>query len=212
MSQTNDIYTLIKEKIVKGEYPPSVSLTETDLATQFSASRNTIKKVLLMLEKENLVTIEQNKSAKVRSFTLDQILKYLELREVLEGFIIRKAIDNITKGQIVQLKQILSITKMHLQNRNLLEYSINSQLFHQVIYDACPNEEAINITVTLKNQISKYDMKTILVPGRDIQSFSEHSDILDAIERKDADQAELLMRRHVSNVRKVFSDNYSLLF
>jgi DNA-binding GntR family transcriptional regulator len=45
-----------------------------------------------MLEKERLVTIELNKGAKVRSYSLSEVLEFLELRAFLEGFITRKAV------------------------------------------------------------------------------------------------------------------------
>lgn len=211
-NQTIDVYHMVKEKILNGEYLPSASLTETDLSNQFGVSRNTVKKVLLMLEKENLVTITLNKSAKVRAFTSDEVLKYLEVREVLEGLIVKKVVEQITDEQIAKLENILKMMESNLQNKELLEYSKYNQLFHSLIYEACPNEEAVNITITLKNQISKYNMKTILIPGRDVQSFTEHSAILNAIKRKDAESAEVLMRNHISNIRKMFRDHYTLLF
>jgi DNA-binding GntR family transcriptional regulator len=68
------------------------------------------------------------------------------------------------------------------------------------------------MTINLKNQMSKYNTKTILVPGRDSQSFAEHSAIYDAIKNRDPELAEALMVRHISNVRKTFEENYTLLF
>lgn len=60
--------------------------------------------------------------------------------------------------------------------------------------------------------MSKYNTKTILISGRDNQSFAEHSAIYDAIKNRDPDLAEALMIRHINNVRKTFNENFSLLF
>lgn len=212
MSRTEIVYNALKDEIQKGSYKPSENLPETELAVKYSVSRNTIKKALLMLEKENLVTIETNKGAKVKSYSLNEVLEYLELRACLEGFIIRKAVPHFTPDKIEQMESILSIMKNHLEKNELLLYSQNNQRFHSIIYDTCPNRTAVEMTLALKEQMSKYNTKTILIPGRDKQSFSEHSAILDAIKNHNEDLAESLMTLHVANVRKTFSENYSFLF
>lgn len=211
-NQTTEVYNSLKNKIINGEYFPSESLPEQELSKQYGVSRNTIKKVLLMLEKERLVTIELNKGAKVRSYSLSEVLEFLELRACLEGFISRKAVPAITDEQIIELGNILKIMKGHYDNQQLLLYSQNNQLFHNIIYTACPNKTAVEMTINLKTQMSKYNTKTILVPGRDSQSFAEHSAIYDAIKNRDPELAEALMVRHISNVRKTFEENYTLLF
>jgi len=207
-----EVYESIKNKIHKGEYSPSESLREQDLSNQYGVSRNTIKKALLLLEKEGLVTIEMNKGAKVRSYSLEEVLEYLELRASLEGFIIRRAVPFITDEQVTSMEEILKRMKKHYDNNELLQYSQNNQIFHQVIYDACPNRTAVDLTTNLKNQMRKYNTKTILIPGRSSQSYAEHSAILEAVKNRDAELAEALMLRHVNSVRRIFRENYSLLF
>lgn len=211
-TQTTQVYEALKKKIIKGDYSPSESLPEQELSNQYGVSRNTIKKVLLMLEKESLVTIELNKGAKVRSYSLNEVLEFLELRSCLEGFIIRQAVPAITDEQLQKLEQTLNTMKQHYEKHELLLYSQNNQVFHQTIYDACPNRTAVNMTINLKNQMRKYNTKTILIPGRDNQSFSEHHAIFEAVKNRDAELAQALMSRHILNVRKTFEDNFTLLF
>lgn len=211
-NQTMEVYESIKSKIHKGEYSPSESLREQDLSNQYGVSRNTIKKSLLLLEKEGLVTIEMNKGAKVRSYSLEEVLEYLELRASLEGFIIRRAVPVITDEQVTSMEETLKCMKKHYDNNELVQYSQNNQIFHQVIYDACPNRTAVDLTTNLKNQMRKYNTKTILIPGRSSQSYAEHSAILEAVKNRDAELAEALMLRHVNSVRRIFQENYSLLF
>jgi DNA-binding GntR family transcriptional regulator len=165
-----------------------------------------------MLEKESLVTIELNKGAKVRSYSLNEVLEFLELRSCLEGFIIRNAVPAITEEQLLDLEKTLNIMKQYYENHELLLYSQNNQIFHQTIYDACPNRTAVNMTINLKNQMRKYNTKTILIPGRDNQSFSEHHAIFEAVKNRDAELAQALMSRHILNVRKTFEENFTLLF
>ena len=165
-----------------------------------------------MLENEGLIILEENKGAKVRSYSMEEVLEYLDVRACLEGFIIRRAVPVITQEEIQEMEKILAIMKGYYAEHRLLEYSQNNQEFHKIIYDACPNRTAVNMTMNLKAQMSKYNTKTILVPGRDAQSFQEHSRILQAIKDRDPDKAEQYMTTHILNVRKTFEANYQLLF
>lgn len=211
-NRTASVYEDLKNKIVKGIYSPAENLPEVELAKTYSVSRNTIKKALLMLESESLVIIERNKGAKVRSYSVDEVMEYLQLRSVLEGFIVKLAVPCFTDDAIAQLQTILDKMQVARASHDLINYSGHNLQFHQVIYNVCPNRTAVNMTTALKTQMRKYNTKTILVPGRDIQSFSEHSAILDAIKNKNQDLAELLMRQHITNVRKTFAENLELLF
>lgn len=210
-AQTMQVYNSLKESILNGTYSPSESLKEMDLAQQYKVSRNTIKKCLLMLEKKGLVVIELNKGAKVRSYSLSEVLNFFELRAVLEGFIIKLAVPALKSDDIKHLEGILKTMKQHFNEKQLIEYSKCNQEFHSIIHKSCPNELAVEMSQTLKNQMSKYNTKTILVPGRSNESLAEHQAILDAIKANDADLAELKMKQHILNVRKTFEDNFSLL-
>ena len=209
---TTKVFETLKQEIFSGVYPPLAPLNEVKLASLFGASRNTVKKALLMLEKENLVSIELNKGAKVKSFSIEEVKELLELRVILERFIVGKTVPVVSSEDIEKMEKILEIMKKNIQVRDLLEYSKNNLLFHDVIYTACPNRAAVEMTTSLKVQLRRYNSKTILVPGRDSNSFQEHAAILAALKKRDVTQAELLVEQHILNVKKTFEDNLSLIF
>lgn len=209
---TGFVYKDLKTRITEGDISPSEQLVEMDLAQKYGVSRNTVKKALLMLEKEDLIVIEPNKGAKVRSYSIAEILDFLEIRSALEGLIAGLTAPVISDEQLGQLEETLKLMRQRKDSRDLLAYSQGNRAFHQIIYDACPNRKLAEMTITLKNQLSKYNIKTILVPGRDADSFAEHSALLEAFRKRDGQQAELMMRRHILNVRETFSKFHRLLF
>ena len=215
MARTNPttmVYESLKEKILSGAYSPSESLPEIELSKEYNVSRNTIKKALLMLENDAYVTIEMNKGAKVRSYSIQEVLDYLQLRVELEGFIVRLAVPCITEEQFQRMEGIFTQMGQCRAEGNLVGYSALNQQFHSILYDACPNKTARDILVRLKLQMRKYNTKTILVPGRDNHSYEEHRAILEAVRVRDAAEAERCVRAHVDNVRKTFQENLPLLF
>lgn len=215
MAKTNSttmVYESLKDKILRGIYSTSASLPEVELANEYNVSRNTIKKALLMLENDGYVTIEMNKGAKVRSYSSQEVLDYLQLRVELEGFIVRLAVPCITEAQFQRLDGIITQMGQRQKDGDLMGYSALNQQFHAIIYDACPNKTATDILIKLKQQMRKYNMKTILVPGRNTHSLQEHKAILEAIRLRDAAGAEAAVRTHVDSVRRTFQENLALLF
>lgn len=209
---SNDIYLDLKREISNGGYSPSFALTEVELSKKYGVCRNTVKKSLMMLEADGLVTLERNKGAKVKVYSIDEVLEFLEVREELESFIAKNAARNIKDDQIVQLSQLLEEMKEMKEKHALLEYSNRNRAFHKIIYEACTNKTAVELTLQLKEHMKKYNSKTILVPGRDESSLIEHTKILESIKNHNENDAELYMRIHIRNVADTFRKNFNLLF
>ena len=204
-------YQFIKDKILDGSFRPSQKLNESDLSKLIGVSRNTVKKALLKLERENLVEIEENKGATVKSHTLDEILNYLEIREVLEGLLARRAAASIGDGQLRELQDVYRKMEDHLKNNRLDEYSVLNRTFHQIIYDASENRQAVELVNVIKTQLLRYHLRTVLVPGRNHESLEEHRQILEALLARDPARAEESIRRHVGNIRKTIQTHHQIL-
>jgi DNA-binding GntR family transcriptional regulator len=209
--QTNNVYQELRQRILDGIFRPSESLTEVALASELSVSRSTIKKALLKLESENLVLIEENKRARVRWFSVEEVIQYLEVRELLEGFVMRQSVPLLGAAELKEMRAILSEMKKCLKSHDLIQYSQHNWRFHDVIYRVCPNRPAVDMVTAIKNQLKRYNIRTMLVQGRGEDSLEEHSKILSAIERRDADTAETQMRRHIANLRTVLQKHHELL-
>lgn len=210
-SQMDMTYQYIKDRILKGIFRPSQKLTETELVQQIGVSRNTIKKAFLKLEQENLIAIEKNKGATIKAFTLEEILNYLEIREVLEGLISRNAVRNISMNDLDKMHETLEQMKEFLANNNFDKYSENNRLFHAIIYAAASNRPAVDMIMMIRTQLLRYQFRTILVPGRTEASLQEHTKIYEAFRRKDETQVVEAVTSHISNVRRVIEQNYHFL-
>lgn len=200
------VFEQISQKIMDGTYSPGTQMVEADLAAEYEISRNTMKKVMLMLENKGYVTMEPNKSAKVRSFTHQEIEEMMQVRAALEGLVISLATPVMADEQIALMDSLMKTMKTHLDQGELLQYSEGNKLFHQVIYDACPNRTAVQMLTDLKNQIKKYNIKTILVLGRGAHSHAEHSAVLADLKNRDAEAAAQHMRAHIAGVSKTMKE------
>ena len=184
-------YEYIKQRILDGTYHPSQKVTELELAEVVGVSRNTIKKALLKLEQENLVKIEKNKGAYVKSFTLEEVLNYLEIREVLEGLVAKTAAENISDADSRKDEERPGFDgKPSEEMKRFDEYSNLNKEFHNIIYQASRNVQAVEMINIIKNQLLRYHFRTILVPGRNKSSYKEHQNIFAALKARDPNQVE----------------------
>ncbi|MGH0054590.1 MAG: GntR family transcriptional regulator [Sphaerochaetaceae bacterium] len=211
-NQTNKIYSQIKEKILNGEFKPSQSLIEMDLVKQFNSSRVTIKKALLMLKSENLIELPENKSARVRSFNIGEVIQFLDARILLEGYCATITAPVIDRDSLIAMEGFLEQMKMKYKASNIMEYSETNVRFHKCVYDACPNRVVVDMIWEIRNKISRYGFKTVLVPGRVDSSYIEHVNMLEAYKAHDAQRAYDSTVLHISNLKKTLNENYQLLF
>ncbi len=209
--QTDIAYLFIKKKIMEGDYRPSQKLTENELSKIIGVSRNTVKNALLKLEQENLVTVEPNKGASIKSFTLEEVLNYFEIREVLEGLVVKTVAKVISDSELTQLQKVLEAMSVKLEHNRLDEYSHLNRQFHNNIYQLASNVQAVELINMIKTQLIRYHFRTILIPGRNQESMKEHQRIYEALEKHDELEAQAAVMNHVSNVRQTIKENYQLL-
>ncbi|GGB48215.1 GntR family transcriptional regulator [Lentibacillus populi] len=212
MTRPVDIaYQFIKQKILDGTFQPAQKLNEIDLSSSIGVSRNTVKKALFKLQQEQLVEIKDNIGANVKSYTLDEVINYFEIREVLEGLVASRATANMTELQLEEMSETLKKMEDHLQNNRYDEYSKLNKVFHGIIYEASQNKQAVDMIKVIKTQLSRYQIRTLLVPGRNQNSFHEHKNILAALKSRDEESVKKEIMKHISNIRNTIRENSSFL-
>lgn len=193
-------YDYIKEKILNGSFHPAQRLVETQLSAEIAVSRNSVRKALQQLEKDRLISIETNKGAKVISLDINHILQYYEIRIALECIIMRAAAANITDAELAQLAATYDTMKELCEKQDYVNYSKNNIAFHNLIYVASRKPVIASMISEIKMQLSRYQIKTMLVPGRAKESLGEHKALLDALRERNAERAIEMITVHLSNV------------
>lgn len=210
-NRATEIYADLKKQILSGMIVSDKALTESRLAEQFGVSRNTVKKALLMLENDGLLTMEDSKTPHLFYVSLQEVSSLLDLRALLEAYIVENATPNISKADIAKMDQYLEQMRAHVEARELLQYIKCNQSLHETIYSNCNNKVALRMLAQLKDLLRKYNAKTILVPGRDVESLQEHIRVVDAIKAGDAAEASRQMKEHILNLKRTFEQNIELL-
>ncbi len=213
MVRANEIaYAYIKSRIQDGTFRPAQRLVEAQLVEDIGVSRNTIKKALMLLSREGLITIEDNKGATIRSLDLGEVIEYYEIRIALEKIVIQHAAKNITPSDLDEMAALLDRMKALSAQKDFDTYSECNRQFHNVIYRASQKPIIADIIQNIKTQLKRFQIKTMLVPGRADHSMEEHEAILNALRNHDAVAAEKMIITHVSHVVDTIVQYKNLFF
>lgn len=82
---------VLRQRIVRGDLPPGVRITEEALAEEFSVSRGPIRDALTQLSFEKLVEVQRPRGVYITGLTRDDVDQLYSLRGALEQLALSRA-------------------------------------------------------------------------------------------------------------------------
>ncbi len=205
LTLADDVFDQLRTAIVKGDLPPGSKINEPQLATQYGISRGPLREAIRRLEGCKLVEIKPNAGAKVVSLDVAQVSEIYEIRESLEGLACKLAAANSLPDDCQKLRDLLTRHEEQIESADWrLYYQKEGDLdFHYLVVQLSGNQRLFDLLCgELYHLLRLCRVQTSAQPSRPEQAFKEHHQIVDAIEKQDAELAEMLMRRHISSARK----------
>jgi DNA-binding GntR family transcriptional regulator len=188
--------------ILTGEYGPDERLVEEQLAERLGVNRTPVRQALAMLEAEGLVEVTPNRGATVCSFSVEDVWDIYHLRAALEGHAARRAAGRITPGELARLRDLTEEMEGlagrfedHEEETRAL-VGLNQE-FHGIIVEASRNKRLhrlIERTVEIPLIFRAFFWYT---PHERVIPNHYHRQILEALNKGDADRAGIIMREHV---------------
>ncbi len=191
--------------IVTGEIPAGKKISEPDLAKKYVVSRGPLREALRRLEGRGLVRHVPHSGARVVTLELEEVVELYVVREALEGMAARLAAEHISNAEIDALRALLDEHEQAVQRSKGREYfqQEGDLDFHYRIVQASKNEKLISLLCgELYHLVRMYRYRSSRTASRPHKALAEHRRVLDAIADRDAELAELLMRRHVAGARR----------
>ncbi len=196
------VYEILKKTIIFQEIPPGNKIDEESLARTLGVSRTPIRESLCRLENEGIVKIIPRRGAFVVKHSKERIIEILLVREVLEGFAARLAVDHMDERTIEEMKSLFKgFSESNIRDRSK-DYAQADLEFHTRIVKKSKNDFLISLMNILNDHIQMLRLRTVAIKGRAERSLSEHVRIIEALEKGNPSSAESLMRRHIRNIRK----------
>ncbi len=195
--KTEDIYEILKRRIIELDYEPGEVLNEVDVAEEFSISRTPIRKVFQQLSSDNLLNIVPRFGAQVAPIDFMYMKSVFEVTRVLDPFAVRLATKRINPKDVERLDEIVKRLRSYDINKEYKQAIIDDQSFHDIVFKNSLNpclEETLSDLHSHTERLWHYSQRYF----DDIDLFVDSLErILISIKDRDENAAEDHAREHI---------------
>lgn len=187
----------IRDDIVNGLLKPGESITIGRLARDLHVSSMPVRAALTRLEAEGLVVIAPQRGVMVSGISPEDLEEVFLIRSRLEGLGIYLACPHITEADLKTLRQLLADMRRSEKANDSKGWVRTNGQFHRLIFRAGQRPRLERLLSDLLNAGKRGRIVPRNVPGHMARRNAEHERILQALEAKDPDLAERMMREHL---------------
>ncbi|NJK44266.1 MAG: GntR family transcriptional regulator [Pleurocapsa sp. SU_196_0] len=191
----DEVYDHLKLEILSGQLPSGSRLAEIALAERLGVSRTPVREAVQRLAQDGLVEVAPNRGAKVRGVSAQEVEDVYAVREVLDGLAARLAASHRTKNDLRTMREALE--RLERANPQDFGAQVAADLeFHNAIAIASKNAALETTLRGLSQGVARVKLLTRAY-NQSLTTRDAHTQILEAIERGDATDAEERARGHV---------------
>lgn len=208
------IYSALKQAIVSMNVDTDIEeprLDKRQLARDLGVSRTPIREAIARLEQEGFVRTVPRKGVFVVRKTKQQILEMITVWAALESMAARLITFNASDQEIATLRKMFATFENDQVQAKIDEYSEANIQFHQAILkmSRCDllNQTARNLFLHMR----WIRARTISEDDRASRSIIDHMHIIEALEQRDTELAERLVREHTLNLAAHVEKNVDYL-
>ncbi|MFM8796053.1 MAG: GntR family transcriptional regulator [Betaproteobacteria bacterium] len=198
---TQRIVDSITSAIVERRLMPGTKLAEQRLADIFAVSRTVVRQALNQLSRDRLVTLEPAPGAFVATPSVEEAQQVFELRQMLEGAMMRLLVQRLSKAQIAELRAHLKAEREAIALNQVAERTRLLAHFHSLLARMTGNQVLEELQSDL---LSRSSLISLMYQSSQsaAESSAEHEAIVDALEHGQVDVAVQLAQSHIEQVER----------
>ena len=182
----------IRRRILTGSLRAGSKLHQEQLAVEFGMSRIPVRDAIRTLASEGLVSLQPRRTAVVTPVSLDDLAELYELRGAVEPMASALAVSKLGPADLLKMRG-------HLRTMNEtddhLEWLEANDAFHACLFENSGRPRMIALLRQAREQTRRYTGIRMADGRSDLDA--EHRLILAAVERRDAQAVEALVRAHL---------------
>jgi DNA-binding GntR family transcriptional regulator len=195
----NQAYQAIKEAITAANiyaHPNEIRLDERQLSQALGVSRTPIREAMTLLEQEGFLRTLPRRGVFIIRKTKREIVEMVQVWAALESMAARLATQRASDTEIARLRAMMADFQVTRPDEHMDEYSDANIAFHQAIIAMGGCDLIGDITKNLFLHVRAIRKVTISQDNRASRSIVDHMRIIEALESRNTELAESLVRRH----------------
>jgi DNA-binding GntR family transcriptional regulator len=196
------VHDEIRRRILAGELAPGARLVELSIAADLGVSRGPVRAAIRQLEAEGFVVVSPRRGASVATTTAAEALECYEIRTVLEDLSARLAATRRSDADIARMRAILREGQDCIDTGRWDDLGKLNNDFHVALAAASGNSQLVLLMKQYSQRIAWMFSRSAETRGE--RAWLEHTEIVDAVERRDAGDAAARANAHIESSRRQF--------
>lgn len=195
---SNVIYSNLKNAILNGNLVAGQQLKQSNIAKENNVSAIPVREAFKMLSADGLVEIIERKGTIVRTVSIDEVLKTLNIRYNVEPLALSWAIPHLGVSEINKAKEL---NEQQKQEQDILKRVLINKELHLTLIRPSQFEPLINFIEFLFNK-SIISPQTRLLHELDIVgAIDDHSDVIKHCEMFNVHEAITCLKEHINQAK-----------
>lgn len=192
-----DVYSRLRQAILRGELAPGSRLVESRLAGALGISRTPVREGIHKLERENLVKQGPSGGFFVAGLTREDVQETFGIRSVLESYAARMAAEKHEEKELVPLDRKIREYQACMDRGDLNSLLRINTEFHDLLYALSRSPRLIKMINDLRDQIFRFRQVLLKTEEWARISNEDHRLMLTFIRKRDGEGVENLVREHI---------------
>lgn len=202
-SLADRVYQSLKQAIMKVDLysqPEEPRLDERRLAEDLGVSRTPIREAISRLEQEGFVRTVRHRGVFIIRRTKGQIVEMITVWAALESMAARLITLHASTAEIATLRRMFATFEERQLRARIDEYSETNIAFHQNLLAMAKCGLLFSMADNLFAHVRSIRKRSLGEDDRVHRSIIDHMHIIEALEARDTEAAERLVREHTLNL------------
>ena len=199
--QSMRAYRAIRAAIAELELRPGQPLSEAVLTRRFGFGRMPVREAVDRLRHDGLLVAVPRRGLFVKPLDLNDVREIYEMLEALDGMVVRLVAPVVTDDALRRLEETAATEERALRADDYASWSRHNKGFHQQLVELANNRRIASSMELLEEQVSRATRLAYPLRPKPFASVAEHREIIQALARRDGEEARLLALRHRERVR-----------
>ncbi|CAG2152797.1 HTH-type transcriptional repressor RspR [Cupriavidus yeoncheonensis] len=198
-SLRDQAYAMLRQAIADADIYQSrdeIRLDERVLSEAMGVSRTPIREAMTLLEQEGFLRTVPRRGIYIMRKTKREIVEMIQMWAALESMAARLATLNASDAEIAQLRRMFDSFRDSTPAEHIEEYSDANIVFHQAIVQLSKSQIIMDTIRNIFIHVRAIRKMTISQSDRASRSIVDHLRIIEALEKRDTELAERLVRQH----------------
>ncbi|HEY4801614.1 MAG TPA: GntR family transcriptional regulator [Paraburkholderia sp.] len=214
LSLRDQAYAMLRQAIADADIYQSreeIRLDERVLSESLGVSRTPVREAMTLLEQEGFLRMVPRRGIYIVRKSKREIVEMIQMWAALESMAARLATLHATDEEIARLRHMFDDFRDSTPAEHIAEYSDANIAFHQAIVELSRSQIILDTIKNIFVHVRAIRRMTISQSDRASRSIVDHLRIIEALEKRDTELAEKLVRQHSLDLAAYVEKNCDFL-